>query len=800
MTTRPLHPAGAHPARPRARAAGLATAVLVVAMSVFVAGTGVAAADAGHAAGLPGITTNGFTHPWQGGWSTDVGTAWCINSGSWDPRAVGNSAIGDVPASRGVSAQDRNALAYALWAHSDTTDPTTGAGLATVVHGLSGDTYASTNVPSMSISDTNVYRSAVAIYHEAQARAFWIGAWHIAVTLDYQGGGGWFSTVKVTAANGAPVVGARVTLVPYNVSASDGPGTGRAAITDSSGEIHSSWHQAGSSQPITIDAAANAPGYYRVWQGPSYTEGPAAQEVVTGTGTRYTGRGQAVVPTGFGRVRKVTTNPAYQSAVGATFDVRPVGGGVTLGTLTVGADGTSNTLALPVGTYQAVETSAPAGVLVDPTPHPFTVSAQSTTTIAVSDEVAHHAELDLLKVDAVTGAPVAGATLKVTRDDDGNGTYEATVGTFTTGTGPVKVPGLEAGNYRITETAPPKGYLAPKVASQDVTLAWNQTTAVTFDDHQVPAITTRTQLVDANGQPVPAVPPSVLTGTTNVVGPVGSTLHDIATVTGLGPDETATVTTTLYGPVQPGGQLICDAAHEVRSGHSTITGSGDSTSPGYRPTVAGLYGYVETLDVPGVGRYSGHCRDITETSIFTPTISTKAQTSSLSPGATVHDVATITGLAAKETGTITTTLYGPFGSLDELARACTAHQLGAPVGTVNYRVTGSGDSTSPGIKLPSGDAGAGLYSFIETLHVPGFPPITHDCGTPPETFTVPHPPKPPVKRITSGSGAGASNSGQAALPATGAAIAVLGAAGAALCGIGFLVTTLADRRRRRASV
>ena len=38
-------------------------------VSVFTIGTGVASADAGQGIGLTNITTNGFTPPWQGGWT-----------------------------------------------------------------------------------------------------------------------------------------------------------------------------------------------------------------------------------------------------------------------------------------------------------------------------------------------------------------------------------------------------------------------------------------------------------------------------------------------------------------------------------------------------------------------------------------------------------------------------------------------------------------------------------------------------------------------------------------------------------
>lgn len=53
-----------------------ATGILVtVALCVIVTRSHDASADAGFASGQRSVTTNGFTHPWLGGYATDVGVA-----------------------------------------------------------------------------------------------------------------------------------------------------------------------------------------------------------------------------------------------------------------------------------------------------------------------------------------------------------------------------------------------------------------------------------------------------------------------------------------------------------------------------------------------------------------------------------------------------------------------------------------------------------------------------------------------------------------------------------------------------
>ena len=495
MATTPHHPSTLHPGGPTRRASRCTRFVIAVTIcctlvaGVLVTTTRPANADAGFGVGLPDIATDGFTHPWLGGYVTNAGVAYCIQTARGYPRAEGNEPAGDLPAARGVPERSREALAYALWAYADTDDPTTAAGLAVVVHGLSGDQRASLDVPTIAVSDPHVYAAAVRIFEISRDRLFWVSdpavnPWHVTTTLTHTRDLDWEAVTTVTTSNGQPIVGGSVDLTPRNVT--DRSAQPRTMVTDTAGQIHTTWTQVDRFAPISLRAVIDAPGSYRVWKGPDYPGGTIPQQIVTPTGTRYQAEASAELPTGAVQVRKATANPAYQSAEGVTFSVTAVGETVPLGTLRVGSDGTSNELALPVGSYVITEVSAPPGIVVDPTEHPVTVAAGETASVTLRDPVRKSAALSLVKVDADTREPVAGASLVVRRDDDHDGTFETTVATVTSAAHPVTIDGLAAGDYEVTETAPPPGYLPPDSPSQRVSLVWNQTKELTFADVRRP--------------------------------------------------------------------------------------------------------------------------------------------------------------------------------------------------------------------------------------------------------------------------------------------------------------------------
>lgn len=82
-------------------------------------------------------------------------------------------------------------------------------------------------------------------------------------------------------------------------------------------------------------------------------------------------------------------------------------------------------------------------------------------------------ELNVVKVDGNTKAPLAGATFKLTSDTDTTGT------TLTTGEdGTVKFTGLKAGTYYVEETAAPSGY---NINSKKFTITISTSGVVTGD-------------------------------------------------------------------------------------------------------------------------------------------------------------------------------------------------------------------------------------------------------------------------------------------------------------------------------
>lgn len=160
-----------------------------------------------------------------------------------------------------------------------------------------------------------------------------------------------------------------------------------------------------------------------------------------------------------------------RALAGATFDIRADGDivradgsivaldGETVATVTTDERGHARVDHLSLGcgaaTYEVVETQAPEGYLLNPTPHTVKLSYadQQTPVIEVHLDVSNdYTKLDVSKVDACGGQEVTGAEL-VLCDPNGN-----EIDSWTSSGKPHRIEHLSPGTYTLRETMAPRTY------------------------------------------------------------------------------------------------------------------------------------------------------------------------------------------------------------------------------------------------------------------------------------------------------------------------------------------------------
>ena len=104
------------------------------------------------------------------------------------------------------------------------------------------------------------------------------------------------------------------------------------------------------------------------------------------------------------------------------------------------------------GTYTVEETKAPAGYEKTDEIYEFTVDKDNRDVTVTIENTPIEKLVNILKVDAATGNPLAGATL-VVKDSEGNVIEE-----FVTTEEPHTITGLKDGEYTVEETKAPEGY------------------------------------------------------------------------------------------------------------------------------------------------------------------------------------------------------------------------------------------------------------------------------------------------------------------------------------------------------
>jgi uncharacterized repeat protein (TIGR01451 family) len=182
--------------------------------------------------------------------------------------------------------------------------------------------------------------------------------------------------------------------------------------------------------------------------------------------------------------------------------------------------------------------------------------------------------------------------------------------------------------------------------------------------------------------------------------PIGSTVHDVATVSGTHGTPTGSVTFTLYS-----GNSTCQGTGTDSSAVNLVAGSassGNATVP-----VGGL-SYIAHYS--GDATYlagDGPCEPLTATKL-TPTVATDVHNAdgvvtSAPIGSTVHDVATVSGAQGTPTGSVTFTVYSgnttcqgdgtTSSAVNLVAGSAASGNATVPVGGLSYIAHYSGDAT-----------------------------------------------------------------------------------------------------------
>jgi uncharacterized surface anchored protein len=168
-----------------------------------------------------------------------------------------------------------------------------------------------------------------------------------------------------------------------------------------------------------------------------------------------------------------------QPLAGASFSVTKANG-EQIGTFRTGADGMVLISDLDEGVYVVSETAAPNGYQLDETPKNVTVISGRLATVEFFNKPL--SGIQITKIDAVTKAPLAGASFEVTRSTGERiGIYK------TDAAGQIIVSDLAAGVYIVSETAAPTGYILD-AAPQNVTVTPGKLATVEFTNKPLSGI------------------------------------------------------------------------------------------------------------------------------------------------------------------------------------------------------------------------------------------------------------------------------------------------------------------------
>ena len=203
-------------------------------------------------------------------------------------------------------------------------------------------------------------------------------------------------------------------------------------------------------------------------------------------------------PAGVGKiVLKKTAGGTTTGLAGARFSI--YFNGQIVGSDITNAQGEIYVEDAATGLWSFVETSAPDGYCVDPTPKSVYVDVtegdREYTVAAVNYE---KPDMKITKRDAMSGKPIAGAVFSV---KSVTGSYSTSVTTGTDGSATLSA--IPAGVYVVREESVPEPYIVTNT-EQTVALRPGKTSEVTFVDYEKPGLEIIKKNI-ANGEPIEGV-------------------------------------------------------------------------------------------------------------------------------------------------------------------------------------------------------------------------------------------------------------------------------------------------------
>ena len=157
-----------------------------------------------------------------------------------------------------------------------------------------------------------------------------------------------------------------------------------------------------------------------------------------------------------------------------------------IGDFPVGADGTITVPQkhLTEGYYIITEKQAPAGYILDPTPHEVYLRPGKTTEVSIENE--KKPGLTIYKVDSIVGDGIKGAKFEiwVSKDKNQNGTYQQLTNSYyySDENGIIHLDNLDTGWYKIVEVEPPAGFMLKEPSEQTIYIEHDTSVEVTFEN------------------------------------------------------------------------------------------------------------------------------------------------------------------------------------------------------------------------------------------------------------------------------------------------------------------------------